>query len=174
MASPHALEGNRTNRDSRRGATMVEFALTFLPFLILLVGVSEVGRAMWTYHTLAGAAKQGTRFAIVKGARCAELSVDCPSALSEVTEKIRLSGLGLDPDQIELTLSVAGHSVSCTPLSSCLNNSSIWPASPNNAIGSRVTIQAIYPFQPILGAFWPGEQRATYRLTASSSETIQF
>jgi len=153
---------------------MLEFALSFLAFLILLMGVFEVGRAMWTYHTLAGSAKRAARYMIVRGERCAEMSSSCAASIGQISALIRKVGLGLDPNQLEVSLSAGNDSVDCLPLSSCLNTATLWPASPNNAVGRRVTIRVVYPFQPILGNFWPENKRQIYRLAATSSESIQF
>ena len=46
-------------RASRRGAAIVEFALVFILFLLIVLGALEMGRAFWTYATLAHATKQG-------------------------------------------------------------------------------------------------------------------
>lgn len=55
------------NKGRRRGATMIEFSLGFLIFLIVLLGIMEFGRAVWTYTTVAHAAKQATRYAMIRG-----------------------------------------------------------------------------------------------------------
>ncbi|MEZ5360768.1 MAG: TadE/TadG family type IV pilus assembly protein [Bryobacterales bacterium] len=41
-----------SQRHTRRGGSMVEFALVFLPLVALICGVLELGRAMWTYHSV--------------------------------------------------------------------------------------------------------------------------
>lgn len=49
-------------RDSSRGAVMVELAL-ILPLLVLLVfGITEIGRALYQQNTLAKAVETGARF----------------------------------------------------------------------------------------------------------------
>jgi uncharacterized repeat protein (TIGR01451 family) len=47
-----------------RGQALVEFALTLLVFLMLLVMIIEVGRILWAYVTLQHAAKTGARYAV--------------------------------------------------------------------------------------------------------------
>ena len=47
----------RPVRNGRRGATMVEFALFFLLFFVVTVALMELGRGMWTYTTVAHAAR---------------------------------------------------------------------------------------------------------------------
>lgn len=63
-------ERNRSRRKNRRrGASMVEFSLVFILFLMMVAGVFEVGRAVWTYNSLMLAAKEGARYAMVHGAK---------------------------------------------------------------------------------------------------------
>lgn len=48
-----------------RGQAMVEFALVIPIFVLLLVGIFDLGRAVYSYHTLNNAAREGGRHAIV-------------------------------------------------------------------------------------------------------------
>ena len=54
-------------RDDERGAEIIEFAIVSILFLMLAFGVMEFGRAIWMYGTVAHAAREGARFAIVRG-----------------------------------------------------------------------------------------------------------
>ena len=55
-------------RDTRqRGATIVEFSLVFLLFVVILVALMEFGRAMWTYAMIAHATRQAGRYCMVHG-----------------------------------------------------------------------------------------------------------
>ena len=59
LTRPEAQEQVRLARTRRHGATIVEFSLVFLLFVVVLVALMEFGRAMWTYATIAHAARQG-------------------------------------------------------------------------------------------------------------------
>ena len=48
-----------------RGQAMVEFALVIPIFLLLLVAIFDLGRAVFAYNTLTNAAREGARTAIV-------------------------------------------------------------------------------------------------------------
>jgi Flp pilus assembly protein TadG len=63
-----------TRRDKHRGQAMVEFALIFPIFILLLVGLFDLGRVIWVNDTLATAAREAARYAIVHGAKSS-----CPS-----------------------------------------------------------------------------------------------
>jgi hypothetical protein len=56
-----------TRRDKPRGQAMVEFALIFPIFILLLVGMFDLGRVVWVNNTLATAAREAVRYAIVHG-----------------------------------------------------------------------------------------------------------
>src|SRR4029077_3264030 len=56
----------RLRRDRRgRGQALVEFALVIPIFLLLLIAIFDMGRAVFAYNTLTNAAREGARIAIV-------------------------------------------------------------------------------------------------------------
>ena len=50
-----------------RGSTMVEFAVVAFMFVLLLLGIGEFGVASWAKNSIANAAREGSRFAMVRG-----------------------------------------------------------------------------------------------------------
>ena len=56
-----------TNKEGQRGQSLVEFALLLPLMLLIITGLFDVARAVWQENTLAYAAREGTRFAIVHG-----------------------------------------------------------------------------------------------------------
>jgi Flp pilus assembly protein TadG len=52
------------NRNSERGATLVEFAIGATVFLTAMFAVIEFGRALWTHNALSDAARRGARYAV--------------------------------------------------------------------------------------------------------------
>jgi Flp pilus assembly protein TadG len=55
------------NSEEQRGQSLVEFALLLPLMLLIITGLFDVSRAVWEENTLAYAAREGTRFAIVHG-----------------------------------------------------------------------------------------------------------
>lgn len=49
----------------RRGQALVEFAVVIPVFLLLMVSIFDLGRAVFAYNTLTNAAREGARMAIV-------------------------------------------------------------------------------------------------------------
>ncbi len=69
MRSLRRLIGLRTHtlRRDERGSELIEFALISILLLMLVFGIMEFGRAIWIYGTVAHVAREGARFAIVRG-----------------------------------------------------------------------------------------------------------
>ena len=59
---------------SIRGQSLVEFALVLPMFLLLLIGVTEFGRAWMTRNILTGASREAVRIAAVQGNTATALS----------------------------------------------------------------------------------------------------
>lgn len=52
------------------GQNLVEYALILIASLMLLFGIVEFSRALYTYHFVSHAAREGARWAMVNGATC--------------------------------------------------------------------------------------------------------
>ena len=161
-------------RKSERGSSVVEMGLILMPLLFIILGVAEIGRAMWAYHTMALVVKIGARFAIAHGARCALASPACVATVGNVSQQIQHAAIGLDPRQLQLTFVAGDQTDSCGSLSACESDATVWPPAPDNAVGLPVTITGRYKFNSVLSAFWPGQSTSGFTLAAKSTEVIQF
>ncbi len=56
---------SRLRRRERRGQTLVEFALILPIFILVLVGIFDMGRAVYAFNTISNSAREGMRTAIV-------------------------------------------------------------------------------------------------------------
>lgn len=68
--SPTQCARRYSKRRSIRGAALVEYAFIFILFLSLIFGISGFGHALYVYHALNHAAKEGARWASVNGHLC--------------------------------------------------------------------------------------------------------
>jgi Flp pilus assembly protein TadG len=68
----HTARQFKRGRKNERGTSAIEFALVLPMFLLLIVGVGELARAIWIHGTVAHAAREGTRYAMVRGAESKE------------------------------------------------------------------------------------------------------
>lgn len=109
----------RTRR--QRGAVVLEFGLAFLLFFAVLYATMEFGRVVASYNILAGAAREGVRYAIVHGS-----SSGSAASSSDIQIIVRKWAIGLD--------------------SSALNVTTTW--NPGNAPGSTVNVKATYTVTP--------------------------
>ncbi len=55
---------------------MVEFALVFVLFLMLIFSIGELGRLVWVQQSLAFAARAGLRLAQVEGSAATETAIE--------------------------------------------------------------------------------------------------
>ena len=123
-----AMTGQPRGR-SRRGATIVEFALCWMLFVLLtMVGVMDLGRGLWAYNVLAHSARAGARYAMVRGSKS-------PSAATAADVETYVRGQALMLDQSNLTVTTT------------------W--TPDQDPGSTVLVQLDYHFLPLFGAFLP-------------------
>ena len=115
----------RLLRDTR-GVAAVEFAFAFPILILLLVGTLDIGRALWYTSTLDHAAREGARYASLRGAESRY-----PASDAEIQAFVRNRAIGIDSS--DLTVSVA------------------W--APNSYSGGYVTIQVAQPFGFLLTGF---------------------
>jgi Flp pilus assembly protein TadG len=70
---------HRFARAESGGQAIVEFALVLPLFLLLVTGLMDLSRAVWQENTLAYAAREGTRYAIVHGSSSSSPEGPCTS-----------------------------------------------------------------------------------------------
>ena len=121
----------RSLRD-QRGATLVEFALASTLFFTITFGTIEFGRMILDYNIVSNAAREGVRWAAVRGAG---------------------SGRTATADQVKDY--VVSKSVG---LLSTTNVVVTWPT--NKAVGSVVQVQVSYSFTPIVTLLPQGNLKA--------------
>jgi Flp pilus assembly protein TadG len=113
---------------------MVEFALALVAFLFFIFGIIEFSRAIYVYHTVSNAARLGSRWAIVRGSRCAAPLDDCNAASGDVQTYVRSQiAAGMDPNQLDVSATWQAGNYGC-------------PSDGSNAPGCLVVVTATYPF----------------------------
>lgn len=125
------------------GTATIELAVVFPAFLLLLYGTIELAHYGYVRVALSDAARQGVRYAMVRGA-----SSGAPATASTITDHVRAGIALLDPAQVTVTPSFA----------------------PDNQPGSLVTVQVAYPYAPFLTGDYAILSTAT--LTDSAQMTI--
>lgn len=126
----------------RRGTAAIEFAFVAPVLLLLTLGVIDTGRMMWTAATLEHAAREGARYASLRGADSSQPVTD-----QNVGDYVKNRAVGVN---------AADLSVSVT-----------W--SPNNYSGSSVTVGVGTTFDFVLIGFLPLDP---IRLEGTSTLTV--
>jgi Flp pilus assembly protein TadG len=146
----------KRSRRSRRGATVVELSIVLGIFILLTLGMFDLGLGVFRYHILANAARQAARRAIVHGASANLLGSWGPTSVSVLANESGKPIVDGPADGIQPIL------VLCD-----LENTRItldWIDN-NNAVGSRVRATVTSDYQPVLTLLWP--------VTLSASSTMQ-
>ena len=137
----------------QRGQALVETALVLPLLLLLLVGLFDVGRAIWLSNTLATAVREGSRYGVVHGALSGSptgpgsASYTPPDSDTVITARVRSYATGV-PDSLAVQ--------------------STWPDGNANR-GSRIVVSASFPFTPILSQVFLGSGLS---VTLRSSSTL--
>ncbi len=109
-----------------RGQSLVEFAVTLPVVLLLVTGVFDLARAVWQENTLAFAAREGSRYAIVHGSASPAPTGPAPLSDQPIRDAVNKYTVGLT----NVTVTVA------------------WPDG-NNDRNSLVSVDATAPFVPL-------------------------
>jgi Flp pilus assembly protein TadG len=101
----------RHNLAGQQGSALVETALSLSVLLVFIFGVMEVSLMAYTYHFVSEAAREGTRYAIVRGSTCNQISTAmfptaCPASDTEIATYVKGLGFpGIDPSKMNVTTS---------------------------------------------------------------------
>ena len=109
-----------TKQLQQRGAVTVEYALGFLLFFAILLAIMDFARFVASNNILAGATREGARYAIVHGAAN-------PTTQSHIQNIVRRWCVGLDRNAVIVTVSYPDG---------------------GNARGQRVRVRSTYPMSP--------------------------
>jgi Flp pilus assembly protein TadG len=60
----------RRRPPAEAGSALVEFGLIFIVFMTIVMGINGFGSALYAYHFVSHAAREATRYAVVRGSTC--------------------------------------------------------------------------------------------------------
>jgi len=106
----------KVERDSRRGAAVVEMALVLPIFLMVVMGIIEFGRAMWVSNMVANSAREGARMAILDGSSNTQVR----NAVSDFLT----STLGVSSGDISTSITITPATGNPNPNNECANATS--------------------------------------------------
>ena len=62
------MKQSKVFHSNERGATLVEYSIAVMVFMIAMFAVIEFGRAIWVHNALSDAARRGARYAALHSA----------------------------------------------------------------------------------------------------------
>ena len=163
-----------------KGNALIEFTLVGIPLMLIFISLIEICIAMWSYHTLAYAVREGARYASTKGQTCTYGGNSCSVSVGAVAQQVAGAGMGLIPAQLNVTLTSSAGNISCNPVSSCYSNAAIWPPSSASANlpGAIISVSGSYPVQTgLVMMFFPGtgaSRLSSVTLPASSQQVVLY
>lgn len=96
----------------------MEFGLVAIVLFMLIFGVIDFSRALSAYHFVANAAREGSRYASVRGADCTDPPItDCGATNTQITLQQNLgteaAGSGMDSSHLTVSTPLYANSGTC-------------------------------------------------------------
>lgn len=160
----------RTKEVARQddGNSIVEMSIGISLFLMVLVGIIEVGLAMYTYNYVSDAAREGSRWAIVRGAACSANTPGldhCNASQTDIQTYLQsLPYPGINSSNLTVTASWLTATKPPTSWSTCTASSTVTC----NLPGNEVQVTVSYPFS-LNVPFW---RNASVTVASTSSMVI--
>ncbi len=116
------------------GQTLVETALSLTILFTMTFAIIELGMALYSYNFVAESAREGSRYAMVRGSSC---TGNCTIATNDSVQTYvrNLKYPGLNSSNLTVTTTWPDTGVTCTP-----------SATPCNNPGNNVMVKATYAF----------------------------
>jgi Flp pilus assembly protein TadG len=102
--------------DAERGQALAEFAIVAPIALLLIFGIIDFARALYTYEMVGQAARVGTRYAIVhtmQPANCSDPSIGT-APCEQANSALILSRFNFDPNATTMVYTWEGASATCS------------------------------------------------------------
>src|ERR1700730_2696352 len=110
-------------KPSSAGQGTAEFAMTAVVFFMLVFAILNFSMAIYVYNLVSYAAREGTRYASVRGS-----SAPSPAAATDIERFVKSESSGLNPSNLTVN--------------------TVW--APDNNPGSFVTVQVQYKFDFVM------------------------
>jgi hypothetical protein len=142
IASIRFLPARRPQRSGERGGTLLEFAIVMVITFVLIFGIIDFARALYSFHFVSEAAREATRYASVRGAYSCSTSVpQCQASPGDVQNFVmQLVPQGIDGTQVNVNSTWLQNLPMCGA-----NSSSAYP-------GCLVQVEVDYNFNFIFPA----------------------
>ena len=153
------MKRHRKSR-ARRGATVLEMAIILMIFLVLTLGMLDLGVGIFRYHVIANSARHAARRAIVHGELASALGPWGPGTIDVAASANGVPIVGATGEGVQPLL--VGCDLSQTRVRA------EW-IDGGNAVGQHVRVTISSPYRPVMLFIFPG---TTKTLSASSTMEI--
>jgi Flp pilus assembly protein TadG len=161
LTTGERVEDIRRSLDSEEGAILIEAAVSFALMIALIMAVFQFSLALYSSHFVADAAREASRYAIVRGSSSCSDSpnlTNCNATAEAIQSWVRnLNYPGINPQNLTVTTTWPSSGVDCYP-----------SASPCNNPGNLVNVVVTYGF-PLNVPFW---KSVTINLRSTSQMVI--
>lgn len=139
----------RTGALGDEGSSLVEMALSCLILIPVLFGIIQLSFALYCYHYAADAAREATRFAIVRGSNCHQYMND---AYCSPTDGAQTGATANDIAQFVKALGYPYSTTATTSVQWCTTDGTqpaTWTScstTKNNSVGNQVQVKVTYSY----------------------------
>ena len=119
------IKRNRRGRDGRRGQGLVEFSLALIPFLLILMGIFDLGRGIYMSNGVSQAAREIARTTAVHpcGTGTCTLGNSAETAATIDVQKKLIPGFGSAASTVTFTCTSISDTVVVSAGSACPSGS---------------------------------------------------
>jgi Flp pilus assembly protein TadG len=162
------LKLRQSSVGDEEGSAILETALSIVVLFTFLIGIMETGFVLYSYHFTADAAREGARYAIVRGSTAGTTNCTAPGLATcraqggnntgDIATYVKTLGLpGINPSYMTVnsTWSAYANGTTCP--------------TPCNSPGNLVTVTVQYNF-PLNLPFFPPK---TFALSSTAAMIIQ-
>ena len=151
-----------------RGSVLVEFAIVFIIAMTFLFGIFDFSRFVYVSHFVSGAAREGARYAIVRGSTwggtaCASTTTfSCNASAGNVSSFVQsVTPPGISTSSLTVATTWPGTAPSGAATACSTGNGA-------NSPGCLVQVQVSYPYK----FMFPFLPTTTYTITSTSAMVI--
>jgi Flp pilus assembly protein TadG len=139
--------GTRWRGKRQRGAALLEYAFVVVVFLTLIFGIGGFGHALYAYHFVSNAAREGSRWASVRGKTCTDDGTcAAPATTADIQNYVKtIIPQGIDSTKVTITPSWPAQANSPQICSAAVGG--LGPF--NNYPGCTVEVKVQYTFNMI-------------------------
>jgi len=154
-----------------RGSVLMEFALSSLFIITLVLAIAEFGRALFTYDLVQNAARIGTRYAMTRGSSCTSYASPPPGPpctayassppvapspyVTPIVAYVQAKSPGINESNLSVTVTWSANCTFVAAVTTPLGS------------GSCVRVVTSYPFVSIFPFVFPAHMTATSQVVVT-------